>query len=539
MANLPSLNTDAIDVRSISRSDGVSVIDTSTASEIFVRRHVLQVDTADRSSTGTWTLGPMFRALHGFRAGSKLQLFYLVPMRNNEAGWGGAYIEPQLRIMNKNLVTNTNLQTGWDATYYGANVVYNEIAPPAGITAQTISMDNKDVASNLYLFSYGDYVPQAPNTTYKISVYVRVSNGSFNIQAYTADNSEAGRYNTEYRTVNAADGWARVEFDSFVSSSNSESDSLSFRMQNVDGTQRVSLCAPQMEVGTVATEFVDGTTDWQSLGSCGYDGGVMGYGPRIMSYRNNMLIDPQQTADFSVQFRFYFRSYNGTVYWNDNRDIGLVSGNAPLLTTKPPNTRIVAKQYPSDGTAVEAAIYVNGVDVFNYGRDWHISVWDTSTGNWATGINFYGATQIVGAHALYDVYNSTTRATQQQAFVDTINNLSSPSHVVIVAASHAPENYSAGMKTAILSIGGSDAKLNWTARSAYICVGKPGAGTGNAYREELNNLATVTNEGYEWARVDVNLTNNIADITDYGTEVVSSNHFHAHIKVKEIAKVVG
>lgn len=71
---------------------------------------------------------------------------------------------------------------------------------------------------------------------------------------------------------------------------------------------------------------------WISLGSCGHEGGVMASGAqRIVAYRNHMLIDPQQSADFSVQMQFYCRSYDGTASWNASRDIGLISETAPLL----------------------------------------------------------------------------------------------------------------------------------------------------------------------------------------------------------------
>lgn len=78
---------------------------------------------------------------------------------------------------------------------------------------------------------------------------------------------------------------------------------------------------------------------WNSLGSCGYDGGVMGHENRILSYRNFMLIDPGQTQDFSIQLRFYCKTYDGTGYWNqysngsDGGNIELTSGTASLLNS--------------------------------------------------------------------------------------------------------------------------------------------------------------------------------------------------------------
>jgi hypothetical protein len=73
--------------------------------------------------------------------------------------------------------------------------------------------------------------------------------------------------------------------------------------------------------------FNSGT--WQSLGSCGYDGGVMSIGNAVIgSYYQTILLDPGITTTFTAQFRFYFRSYDGTVLWNSSHDINAVSGAA-------------------------------------------------------------------------------------------------------------------------------------------------------------------------------------------------------------------
>ena len=79
--------------------------------------------------------------------------------------------------------------------------------------------------------------------------------------------------------------------------------------------------------------FNEGT--WQSLGSSGYDGGVMRNGQAsIGSYYQTILIDPAQTASFSVQFRIYFRSYDGTAGVNNgvNHDINVVSNTATIIS---------------------------------------------------------------------------------------------------------------------------------------------------------------------------------------------------------------
>lgn len=178
MADLQNTSIEtAVSTNEIRKSDDSVAIDAGKidAGDRYQRQFILQRDLTSRSSGQSWTQGPVFDEITGFKANSWLHLYYLVPTRNNDAGWGGCYIEPQIQF-------------------------------------------------------------------------------------------------------------------------------------NQDGT-------------------------WHSLGSCGYDGGVMGHEDRIVAYRNFMLIDPQQTNDFSIQFRFYFRSYSNTVYWNGNRDIGLTSETANLLNS--------------------------------------------------------------------------------------------------------------------------------------------------------------------------------------------------------------
>lgn len=72
---------------------------------------------------------------------------------------------------------------------------------------------------------------------------------------------------------------------------------------------------------------------WFSLGCSGYDGSVMIYGQEtIASYMNVLLIDPGQTSDFSVKFRFAMRSYNSTTDIDTRHDINTVSGTASIMS---------------------------------------------------------------------------------------------------------------------------------------------------------------------------------------------------------------
>lgn len=80
----------------------------------------------------------------------------------------------------------------------------------------------------------------------------------------------------------------------------------------------------------------DGTATWQSLGSTGYDGGIMVLGATgIGSYGNTLLINPEQTSDFSITIRLLYKSYDSDIFINGLHDIngtesGL-SGTAPLM----------------------------------------------------------------------------------------------------------------------------------------------------------------------------------------------------------------
>ncbi len=77
--------------------------------------------------------------------------------------------------------------------------------------------------------------------------------------------------------------------------------------------------------------FNSGT--YQSLGSSGYDGGVMtNNGEDIGHYHQTILIDPSLSTAFDTQFRFYFKSYGGTAMWNTDHDINANSGTATIMS---------------------------------------------------------------------------------------------------------------------------------------------------------------------------------------------------------------
>ena len=157
-----------------------------------------------------------------------------------------------------NVVTNTNLDTGWSKGYQ-TSILYDEIKPPKGVVSQVVGF-NKDSSSS-YWYSYGDYAPQTPGSTYTVSLYVKTRDSNFTIRYYTANNSETGRMWGSYITVPDDDKWHRVIWPSFVNPSNSQSDSLSFNFSMADtgDSSRTWFCAPQMELGTTASPFIVGS----------------------------------------------------------------------------------------------------------------------------------------------------------------------------------------------------------------------------------------------------------------------------------------
>ena len=88
--------------------------------------------------------------------------------------------------------------------------------------------------------------------------------------------------------------------------------------------------------GYIEPQISFNNSTWFSLGSSGYDGGVMSLDTgTIGSYNNTIIIDPALqgiTTDFQVRIRFYAKSYDGTLMWNQDHDINAVSGTATAAT---------------------------------------------------------------------------------------------------------------------------------------------------------------------------------------------------------------
>jgi hypothetical protein len=172
-----------------------------------------------------------------------------------------------------NVVTNTNLDTGWSKSYC-TGILWDDIDPPYGIDSPVVSFyDADEIPTQGYWYSYGDYAPQVPDTTYTVSLYIKTNDSNFRIQFYTADNSEVGRYSSEFITVPNDGQWHRIVWDAFLNPVGSESDSLSFHFTygNPQGeTQRTWLCAPQMEAKDHVTPFVIGSRSGTVEDASGY-----------------------------------------------------------------------------------------------------------------------------------------------------------------------------------------------------------------------------------------------------------------------------
>ena len=162
-----------------------------------------------------------------------------------------------------NVVTNTNLDTGWSKGYTD-NIQWNDTSPPIdGSKLQVVSFTNDDTGGQGYWYCYGNYAPQADATTYTVSVWAKTDQTSnVQIKFYTADNGESDRHWSEAKYVNAAEGWKKIVWNSFTTANPTDSDSLSFWYDDLyeGGYTRLWLWGPQMEAKNgYATAFVEGT----------------------------------------------------------------------------------------------------------------------------------------------------------------------------------------------------------------------------------------------------------------------------------------
>ena len=78
--------------------------------------------------------------------------------------------------------------------------------------------------------------------------------------------------------------------------------------------------------------FDNGGT-WLSLGTTGYDGGVMTYSSAntIHYYDNTIMLYPQRSSSYTVRIKFRYKVYDGTVTVNGSNDLnGRATGGTYL-----------------------------------------------------------------------------------------------------------------------------------------------------------------------------------------------------------------
>lgn len=85
--------------------------------------------------------------------------------------------------------------------------------------------------------------------------------------------------------------------------------------------------------GYIEPQVTFDNSTWQSLGSSGYDAGVMHSGGGVIgSYHQFILLNPNIWSVYSFNIRFYFRAYDGTLYLNDAHELGTISSTATVMS---------------------------------------------------------------------------------------------------------------------------------------------------------------------------------------------------------------
>ena len=238
-------------------------------------------------------------------------LVFYYDMTNTQKSWQGA--------PTTNVLTNTNLDTGWSQGYNTSIIIGDTSAgSPPGVESQVVSFIDSDNNGSGYWYSYGNFAPQADSTTYSVSVWARTVGADWVIQPYTADNSEANRVWLTAKTVTGNGVWQRLEWpNAFTTGVGWDSDSLSFQFNSIPAGQRCWLCATQMEPLSYCTPFVNGTrSSSQALldltGRNTLTAANMVYSNNIFTFNggtscfdlnNNALISG--TQDFTIEAVYY------------------------------------------------------------------------------------------------------------------------------------------------------------------------------------------------------------------------------------------
>jgi hypothetical protein len=227
-----------------------------------------------------------------------------------------------------------------------------------------------------------------------------------------------------------------------------------------------------------------------------YDASSMGYYVNMIEDEADRvdLSNPNERQEFE-QILNYINTYDvQSDYWNNRHcyNVTLLSAstevNLNCIGGPEKNVRAMALGYnsrqseggsapipPGKGASSYGGLYNIETDewILNAGRSYNIAVLDTETGEWVRKEN-------------YDVYGDASEAEDMADYLNSLPDDGSR-RVYIVSADEPRNNrLSNGLEKAMYRLGASEEVFGsdeFETRSAYILVGKPGIGEGNAYRE--------------------------------------------------------
>lgn len=133
--SLTNLTASNVKGGSLQNTSGVTAIDVaklSTNAARYTRQCYVQVDSTDRTSGTSWTVGTEMPEVGGFKGGSLVKIYYNFPCRNDSTGWGGIYFEPQIRF---------NAGTWQSLGSRGYDAVMNNGSSDIAYTSNTMLVD--------------------------------------------------------------------------------------------------------------------------------------------------------------------------------------------------------------------------------------------------------------------------------------------------------------------------------------------------------------------------------------------------------------
>ena len=130
---------------------------------------------------------------------------------------------------------------------------------------------------------------------------------------------------------------------------------------------------------------------------------------------------------------------------------------------------------PGKGAGSYGGIYDRGDEewIIDAGRSYNLAVLDTETGEWVHREN-------------YDVYGDASEAARMANYLEGLPQTGRYKVYVVTADEPKANRLSNGLETAMYRIGASErvyGSEDFERRSAYVLIGSPGIGEGNAYYE--------------------------------------------------------